>query len=163
MDELGQEGDEEDRDLRVEELDEHAPEEEPRATAPDDDLLRLFALEQLARAEVEQVGGSGVPDDGEGGGRGGDHPGEPGGGGQRIGEGPGLHTEHRHDARGAPLVQGARGALDAERAGAGGTRASWSSHGGERTAGSFKMIRRPPRSEERGVGKECRSRWSPYH
>ena len=25
------------------------------------------------------------------------------------------------------------------------------------------MIRRPPRSEERRVGKECRSRWSPYH
>ena len=22
---------------------------------------------------------------------------------------------------------------------------------------------RPPRSEERRVGKECRSRWSPYH
>src|SRR3977135_4390639 len=30
--------------------------------------------------------------------------------------------------------------------------------------GSFViMIRRPPRSEERRVGKECRSRWSPYH
>src|SRR6202000_2135346 len=28
---------------------------------------------------------------------------------------------------------------------------------------SFIMIRRPPRSEERRVGKECRSRWSPYH
>src|SRR3954449_336757 len=28
---------------------------------------------------------------------------------------------------------------------------------------SRKMIRRPPRSEERRVGKECRSRWSPYH
>src|SRR6202790_3577497 len=28
---------------------------------------------------------------------------------------------------------------------------------------SFLMIRRPPRSEERRVGKECRSRWSPYH
>src|SRR6202522_3246918 len=27
----------------------------------------------------------------------------------------------------------------------------------------FRMIRRPPRSEERRVGKECRSRWSPYH
>src|SRR6202045_4318544 len=25
------------------------------------------------------------------------------------------------------------------------------------------MIRRPPRSEERRVGKECSSRWSPYH
>src|SRR4051795_11193898 len=25
------------------------------------------------------------------------------------------------------------------------------------------MIRRPPRSEERPVGKECRSPWSPYH
>src|SRR6202011_3209551 len=24
------------------------------------------------------------------------------------------------------------------------------------------FIRRPPRSEERRVGKECRSRWSPY-
>ena len=24
-------------------------------------------------------------------------------------------------------------------------------------------IRREPRSEERRVGKECRSRWSPYH
>src|SRR4051795_8491884 len=29
--------------------------------------------------------------------------------------------------------------------------------------GNFLMIRRPPRSEERRVGKECRSRWSPYH
>src|SRR3954449_10006955 len=28
---------------------------------------------------------------------------------------------------------------------------------------NLKMIRRPPRSEERRVGKECRSRWSPYH
>src|SRR6202000_1862788 len=27
----------------------------------------------------------------------------------------------------------------------------------------LEMIRRPPRSEERRVGKECRSRWSPYH
>src|SRR4051795_10408429 len=27
----------------------------------------------------------------------------------------------------------------------------------------IQMIRRPPRSEERRVGKECRSRWSPYH
>src|SRR3954463_12385776 len=25
------------------------------------------------------------------------------------------------------------------------------------------MIRRPPRAKERGVVKECRSRWSPYH
>src|SRR5690349_6557080 len=25
------------------------------------------------------------------------------------------------------------------------------------------LFRRPPRSEERRVGKECRSRWSPYH
>src|SRR4051795_10655538 len=29
--------------------------------------------------------------------------------------------------------------------------------------GYILMIRRPPRSEERRVGKECRSRWSPYH
>src|SRR4051795_5457243 len=27
----------------------------------------------------------------------------------------------------------------------------------------IRMIRRPPRSEEHRVGKECRSRWSPYH
>src|SRR3954462_2970429 len=27
----------------------------------------------------------------------------------------------------------------------------------------LQMIRRPPRSKERRVGKECRSRWSPYH
>src|SRR5258708_6770240 len=26
-----------------------------------------------------------------------------------------------------------------------------------------KMVTRKPRSEERRVGKECRSRWSPYH
>ena len=26
-----------------------------------------------------------------------------------------------------------------------------------------KMIQNPGRSEERRVGKECRSRWSPYH
>ena len=29
-------------------------------------------------------------------------------------------------------------------------------------AGKFKSLT-PPRSEERRVGKECRSRWSPYH
>ena len=28
---------------------------------------------------------------------------------------------------------------------------------------SFKNKRNYPRSEERRVGKECRSRWSPYH
>ena len=25
------------------------------------------------------------------------------------------------------------------------------------------LLKRSPRSEERRVGKECRSRWSPYH
>src|SRR2546430_5010033 len=29
--------------------------------------------------------------------------------------------------------------------------------------GSSSLIRANPRSEERRVGKECRSRWSPYH
>src|SRR5256886_9958269 len=29
--------------------------------------------------------------------------------------------------------------------------------------GSWKRARRAARSEERRVGKECRSRWSPYH
>ena len=115
LDELGQEGDEEDRDLGVEELDEHALEEELRATA-DDDLLRLLALEQLAHAEIEQVGGSGVPDDGEGGGRGGDQPGQAGGGGERIRERAGLDAEHRHDARGAALVEAARDDVDDRRA-----------------------------------------------
>src|SRR5256885_3563514 len=28
---------------------------------------------------------------------------------------------------------------------------------------SFANLNSPPRSEERRVGKECRSRWSPYH
>src|ERR1700731_1540891 len=32
-----------------------------------------------------------------------------------------------------------------------------------RAAGKVLMMGRPPRSEERGVGKECTSRWSPYH
>ena len=27
----------------------------------------------------------------------------------------------------------------------------------------YKMVIDPKRSEERRVGKECRSRWSPYH
>ena len=102
LDELGEEGDEEDRDLGIEELDEHALEEELRA-AVDHDLLRLLALEQLARAEVEQVGRSGVPDDGEGGGRGGDQPRQAGGGGERIRERAGLDAEHRHDAAQHPL------------------------------------------------------------
>src|SRR2546427_2075063 len=31
------------------------------------------------------------------------------------------------------------------------------------TASIDKMVRRYDRSEERRVGKECRSRWSPYH
>ena len=30
-------------------------------------------------------------------------------------------------------------------------------------AGNVEMHRRASRSEERRVGKECRSRWSPYH
>ena len=29
--------------------------------------------------------------------------------------------------------------------------------------GDFKKLYNPERSEERRVGKECRSRWSPYH
>ena len=29
--------------------------------------------------------------------------------------------------------------------------------------GSYKLVDRKSRSEERRVGKECRSRWSPYH
>ena len=28
---------------------------------------------------------------------------------------------------------------------------------------ALKLIRKTTRSEERRVGKECRSRWSPYH
>src|SRR6266516_6208845 len=43
-----------------------------------------------------------------------------------------------------------------------------SSTAGDRTAGTkvtcpARSICRPARSEERCVGKECRSRWSPYH
>src|SRR2546427_11508403 len=30
-------------------------------------------------------------------------------------------------------------------------------------AGNYSIPSLPPRSEERRVGKECRSRWSPYH
>ena len=29
--------------------------------------------------------------------------------------------------------------------------------------GDDAVVKNPPRSEERRVGKECRSRWSPYH
>ena len=44
-------------------------------------------------------------------------------------------------------------------------------HSGSHAVGDFERQRRPPlhrieqlgRSEERRVGKECRSRWSPYH
>ena len=32
-----------------------------------------------------------------------------------------------------------------------------------RSLGSFQTERKSWRSEERRVGKECRSRWSPYH
>src|SRR6266545_7042597 len=35
--------------------------------------------------------------------------------------------------------------------------------GAERAPGETGRINREPRSEERRVGKECRSRWSPYH
>ena len=34
---------------------------------------------------------------------------------------------------------------------------------GERYLASLGVTARPGRSEERRVGKECRSRWSPYH
>src|SRR5688572_32102203 len=33
----------------------------------------------------------------------------------------------------------------------------------ELTGGTYWILFCPPRSEERRVGKECRSRWSPYH
>src|SRR5687768_18308830 len=33
----------------------------------------------------------------------------------------------------------------------------------EKDLGPLALPRVPPRSEERRVGKECRSRWSPYH
>src|SRR5256885_7216580 len=33
----------------------------------------------------------------------------------------------------------------------------------DRTAPRLFVVEAPPRSEERRVGKECRSRWSPYH
>ena len=32
-----------------------------------------------------------------------------------------------------------------------------------RTSHAYRVIATPTRSEERRVGKECRSRWSPYH
>ena len=35
--------------------------------------------------------------------------------------------------------------------------------GGELLLEEIKMKQVPDRSEERRVGKECRSRWSPYH
>jgi hypothetical protein len=60
--ELGQEREEEDRDLRVEQLDEHAPEGEPRARRSRGFRLLLTA-EQAARAEVDQsssIGPSGA-------------------------------------------------------------------------------------------------------
>src|SRR2546421_9562910 len=41
--------------------------------------------------------------------------------------------------------------------------ASAREEGDEDTASVIKKLRRPTRSEERRVGKECRSRWSPYH
>ena len=34
---------------------------------------------------------------------------------------------------------------------------------GAATLGNFVTLFTDPRSEERRVGKECRSRWSPYH
>src|SRR5438132_11469385 len=37
------------------------------------------------------------------------------------------------------------------------------SHERERTLGGLESLREASRSEERRVGKECRSRWSPYH
>src|SRR2546426_12803706 len=36
-------------------------------------------------------------------------------------------------------------------------------HRGGNTFGTLTNIYKPKRSEERRVGKECRSRWSPYH
>ena len=40
---------------------------------------------------------------------------------------------------------------------------AWRQGGMLRTASSLRRATKPPRSEERRVGKECRSRWSPYH
>ena len=39
----------------------------------------------------------------------------------------------------------------------------WRSVGPALTSGRVSDIAVNPRSEERRVGKECRSRWSPYH
>jgi len=69
IDELGQEGEEEERDLRVEHVDEHAlpvrvP--EPPTIARSDRGRVLVALEQGSDPEVHEVGGPEVADDVEG-------------------------------------------------------------------------------------------------
>ena len=52
--------------------------------------------------------------------------------------------------------------LNCSGAGSGGTPASWSPGEGPGSSGPTPVGDRS-RSEERRVGKECRSRWSPYH
>ena len=52
---------------------------------------------------------------------------------------------------GAPFIEGAK------------VTAKVVAHGRGEKVRIFKMRRRAERSEERRVGKECRSRWSPYH
>src|SRR5256885_13256399 len=50
-----------------------------------------------------------------------------------------------------------------ERVGEGGTAEVYRAEHPERGPCAFKVLRQRLRSEERRVGKECRSRWSPYH
>src|SRR2546430_7891218 len=62
-----------------------------------------------------------------------------------------------------PLVQGAPAALvPLRRQGPGRAPSTWRAPPGPRVHHEGRVLVRS-RSEERRVGKECRSRWSPYH
>src|SRR2546430_10700218 len=74
---------------------------------------------------------------------------------------PGLGTARQvFDPRGAPLV-GTAGELVCTKPVPSMPMAFWNDTDGAKYRAAY--FERYPRSEERRVGKECRSRWSPYH
>src|SRR5438309_161961 len=87
-----------------------------------------------------------------------------------VAQGPGAHRAKRAAERAGPAQRplGDPGRLEEEHVPAAQdlprVRAEGARHrGGMRAVDDDETLERLGRSEERRVGKECRSRWSPYH
>ncbi len=119
VDELREEGEEEEGDLRVEGVDEDALREdapEPKVAATRR-LDGAVSGEERPEPETDEIRGARVLDDGEGDGRGREQGREPDGCRGHVHESADLDPEHRRDARAPALVHAARD--DVEDSGAG--------------------------------------------